>query len=88
MAIRSKPMILVVDDEEDIRSSLRMILEYEGLDMVEAASGEECLQRVAGHSPDAVLLDIKMPRMDGLEVLAAFVDHAVDLVRGRFTSHD
>jgi two-component system nitrogen regulation response regulator NtrX len=79
MTLRSKPLILVVDDEEDIRSSLRMILEYEGMEMVEAASGEECLQRVAGHSPDAVLLDIKMPRMDGLEVLAELRKRETDL---------
>jgi len=79
MALRSKPLILVVDDEEDIRSSLRMILEYEGMDMVEAASGEECLQRVAGHSPDAVVLDIKMPRMDWLGVLAELRKREIDL---------
>jgi two-component system nitrogen regulation response regulator NtrX len=70
MAVRSKPLILVADDEEDIRASLRRILEYEGLSLVEAASGPEALDRVAEETPDAVLLDIKMPRMDGLEVLA------------------
>jgi len=70
MTLRPKPVILVADDEEDIRSSLRMILEYEGMGMVEAANGTDCLETAAGHEPDAVLLDIKMPRMDGLEVLA------------------
>ncbi len=65
-----KPLILVADDEEDIRASLRRILEYEGMALTEAASGPEALEKVISEQPDAVLLDIKMPRMDGLEVLA------------------
>ncbi len=67
-----KPRVLVVDDEASIRDSLRMILEYEGYRVDEAANGSEALTRVAGAPPDAVLLDIKMPEMDGLEVLSAF----------------
>jgi two-component system, NtrC family, nitrogen regulation response regulator NtrX len=70
MASRRKPLVLVVDDESDIRSSLRMILEYEGYELADASSGEEALHRVETDRPDAVILDIKMPRMDGLEVLA------------------
>jgi two-component system nitrogen regulation response regulator NtrX len=66
-----KEKILVVDDEADIRQSLRMVLEYEGYEFVEAASGPEGLETLRRESPDAVLLDIKMPSMDGLEVLAA-----------------
>ena len=70
MAPRRKPLVLVVDDESDIRSSLRMILEYEGYEALEASSGEEALRRLESDRPDAVLLDIKMPRIDGLEILA------------------
>ncbi len=70
MAEQYKPRILVADDEADIRSSLKMILEYEGMEQFEAATGPEALDRAAANEPDAVLLDIKMPRMDGLEVLA------------------
>jgi two-component system nitrogen regulation response regulator NtrX len=70
MASRRKPLVLVVDDEGDIRSSLRMILEYEGYAISEAPSGEDALARLAADRPDAVLLDIKMPRIDGLEILA------------------
>jgi two-component system nitrogen regulation response regulator NtrX len=62
--------ILVIDDEEAIRKSLRMVLEYEGYDLVEAASGPEGLETLKREAPDAILLDIKMPGMDGLEVLA------------------
>jgi two-component system nitrogen regulation response regulator NtrX len=61
--------ILVIDDEEAIRKSLRMVLEYEGYDMIEAASGPEGIETLRRESPDAVLLDIKMPGMDGMEVL-------------------
>jgi two-component system nitrogen regulation response regulator NtrX len=70
MAPRRKPLVLVVDDESDIRSSLRMILEYEGYTVGEAGSGEDALDRIDRERPDVVVLDVKMPRMDGLEVLA------------------
>jgi two-component system nitrogen regulation response regulator NtrX len=62
-------VVLVVDDEKAIRDSLRMILEYEGYRVEEAGGGAEALARVASQAPDAVVLDIKMPEMDGLEVL-------------------
>ena len=70
MTLRPAPLILVVDDEADIRSSLRMILEYEGMESAEAASGEQALETLGEIRPDVVLLDIKMPRTDGLEILA------------------
>jgi len=61
--------ILVIDDEEAIRKSLRMVLEYEGYELIEAASGPEGLETLKREAPDAILLDIKMPGMDGMEVL-------------------
>ncbi|MBI3048313.1 MAG: sigma-54-dependent Fis family transcriptional regulator [Acidobacteria bacterium] len=64
-----KPRILVIDDEAAIRDSLRMILEYEGYGFVGAASGHEGLALAERERPDLVLLDIKMPGMDGMEVL-------------------
>ncbi len=70
MALRRKPLVLVVDDEADIRASLRRILEYEGMAIIEAASGHDALERASIDRPEAMLLDIKMPRTDGLEVLA------------------
>jgi two-component system nitrogen regulation response regulator NtrX len=63
--------VLVIDDEEAIRKSLRMVLEYEGYELLEAASGPEGLEALKRESPDAVVLDIKMPGMDGMEVLQA-----------------
>src|SRR5712691_2841103 len=64
-----KSRILVIDDEVAIRDSLRMMLEYEGYDFVGAATGQEGLALAEREAPDLVLLDVKMPGMDGLEVL-------------------
>src|SRR4051812_11733880 len=64
-----KPIVLVVDDERAIRDSLRMILEYEGYRVEEAGGGAEAVAKVASTAPDAVILDVKMPEIDGLEVL-------------------
>src|SRR5205809_5616951 len=65
----AKSRILVIDDEAAIRDSLRMTLEYEGYDFIGAATGQEGLALIEGEGPDLVLLDVKMPGMDGLEVL-------------------
>ena len=71
--------VLVVDDEASIRDSLRMILEYEGYRVDEAAGGPQALAKVADRLPDAVILDIKMPEMDGLELLRAFRERGYDM---------
>ena len=67
MAKVRKEKILVVDDEENIRKSLKMILEYEGYKFLEAADGEEALdivEEIVGL--DLILLDVKLPGRDGL----------------------
>ncbi len=64
-----KSRVLVIDDEAAIRDSMRMILEYEGYECLGAATGQDGLAQVERESPDLVFLDIKMPGMDGLEVL-------------------
>jgi two-component system nitrogen regulation response regulator NtrX len=61
--------VLVIDDEEDIRKALRMTLELEGYEVALAADGPSGLAEAEANPPDAVLCDIKMPGMDGLEVL-------------------
>jgi len=71
--------VLLVDDEKAIRDSLRMVLEYEGYRVLEAASGDEALAGVRRSSPDAVLLDIKMPEMDGLEVLGSLRERGYEM---------
>jgi two-component system nitrogen regulation response regulator NtrX len=61
--------ILVIDDEAAIRDAMRMILEYEGYECVLAASGPDGLAAIEREMPDLVFLDVRMPGMDGLEVL-------------------
>jgi two-component system nitrogen regulation response regulator NtrX len=71
--------VLVVDDEKAIRDSLRMVLEYEGYRVLEAASGDEALAAARRSSPHAILLDIKMPEMDGLEVLGSLRERGYEM---------
>ncbi len=61
--------VLIVDDELAIRETMEQILVYDGYAVQKAASGAEALSQVEKSSPDAILLDIKMPGMDGFEVL-------------------
>jgi two-component system, NtrC family, nitrogen regulation response regulator NtrX len=66
-----KAKILIIDDEEEIRNSLRMIFDYEGYECLLAANGPAGLKMIEKEDPDVVFLDIKMPQMDGIEVLKA-----------------
>ena len=63
--------ILVVDDDEDNRTLLQMVMAIEGYDAVVAESGKEALEMIAEQAPDLVLLDVMMPEMNGFEVTAA-----------------
>jgi DNA-binding response OmpR family regulator len=62
------PTILLVDDEDSVRKVLAFPLERDGFTVVQAADGEEALEQFAAHSIDLVVLDIMLPRLDGLEV--------------------
>jgi two-component system nitrogen regulation response regulator NtrX len=64
-----KARVLVIDDEPAIRDTLRMILEYEGHEVLVSGSGQEGLALAERDAPDLVFLDIKMPGLDGLDVL-------------------
>lgn len=61
--------ILIVDDEKSIRAALRDILEYEDYEVEEAKDGEEGLYMILNNQYDVALCDIKMPKLEGLEVL-------------------
>jgi len=61
--------ILIVDDEMPIRRILREILEFEQYDVEEASDGLECVAKVQREKYDVVIMDIKMPKMDGIEAL-------------------
>lgn len=71
--------ILIIDDEQSVRDSIRMILEYEGFEVSQAVDGEIGLKEVEEHHIDLVLLDVKMPGMDGLEVLQEIKKRSPDL---------
>src|SRR5690606_7954027 len=59
--------ILVVDDDQAVRDSLARSLKYSGDEVITAGDGIEALAKLAGHTPDAVIMDVMMPRLDGLE---------------------
>jgi len=61
--------ILIVDDESSIRKTLREILEFEKYEVNEAADGLDCLVKLKKHKYDVIIMDIKMPKMDGMEAL-------------------
>lgn len=61
--------VLIVDDEQSIRRTLREILEFEKYDVDEASDGLECLVKLKRAQYDVVVMDIKMPKMDGMDAL-------------------
>ncbi|MEU6130875.1 response regulator transcription factor [Saccharopolyspora sp. NPDC047091] len=60
--------ILVVDDDRAVRESLRRSLQFNGYQVELAADGQQALDQLADQRPDAMVLDVMMPRLDGLEV--------------------
>jgi CheY-like chemotaxis protein len=63
--------ILVVDDDPDLREFLRLMLTSMGFEVTSAANGQEALDDMEGHDPDLILLDMKMPVMNGWEFCRA-----------------
>lgn len=61
--------ILVVEDHEDTREILRALLTHHGYEMIEVTTGEEMLERFDSTRPDLIILDVKLPGMDGCEAL-------------------
>jgi DNA-binding response OmpR family regulator len=66
----SDPVVLVADDDEDILLLVTTRLRRDGFDVVAARNGEEALALAREHRPDIAVLDVGMPMLDGLEVLA------------------
>lgn len=66
--MKDKPRILLVDDDADITADISAILKRAGFDVAAAGDGEEALRRVADFAPDLMVLDVKMPILDGREV--------------------
>jgi DNA-binding NtrC family response regulator len=72
------PKILIIDDEASIRNTLREILEYEKYQVDEASDGEIGLEMLENNKFDVVLCDIKMPKLDGIEVLERSISSGID----------
>jgi DNA-binding response OmpR family regulator len=67
----AKPLVLVVDDDKAVRESLRRSLEFNGYAVSLASDGAEALAGISGIGPDVVVMDVMMPRLDGIETTKA-----------------
>jgi len=76
------PRVLIVDDEPDFVELLREFLTAKGYEVAAAYDGEEALRKVKEDRPHLVLLDVRMPKMNGLEVLRQLreIDHEVGVI--------
>ncbi len=81
------PSILVVDDERNLRATLKGVLEDEGYAVKAVSSGEEALKTAKRNKPDLILLDIWLPGMDGLEVLEKLSSNDNDAVVVMISGH-
>ena len=67
----AKPRVLVVDDDKAVRESLRRSLEFNGYEVALAHDGAEALAGIGSSDPDVVIMDVMMPRLDGIEATRA-----------------
>jgi two-component system NtrC family sensor kinase len=92
MQTQEKINLLLVDDEEDFRRTIAKRLRRRGMSPEEAGNGEECLTVIAEHPMDVVVLDVKMPGMNGIEILRRIKEKhpgtEVLLLTGYATTHD
>src|SRR5687768_10416561 len=70
--------ILIVEDHEDTRAMVRAVLLHHGYEVAEAESAEEMFERLPIVNPDLIVLDIRLPGMDGCEALGALRDEGFD----------
>lgn len=67
--MNEKPLVLIADDEDQIRDVVKMKLESEGFEVAEASNGQEAIDKIKDLKPIIVILDVVMPGMDGVETL-------------------
>ncbi len=83
----NKPRILLVDDEERFRTTLKKMLSAQGLEVTALARGQEALAEIQSRPYDVVLLDIRMPEMDGITALREIKKIAPDVEVIILTGH-
>lgn len=66
----SRPLVLVAEDDPSVRFTIELVLEGEGFEVVLAEDGQRALDMAFSKSPDAILLDLTMPKLDGEQVLS------------------
>ena len=71
--------ILIVDDDKNIRGTLKDILEFEKYDVDEAVDGLDCIVKIKQQSYDVIIMDVKMPKMDGMEAIEKLQTIAPDI---------
>jgi len=77
-----RPKVLIVDDEERFRKTLSKLLTAQGLEVYSAGSGDEALDLIRKHPVDIVLLDMRMPGMNGIDTLSAIkkIDPMIEVI--------
>ena len=68
MVVLTGKRVLIADDDPSIRRIVQIVLSHHGLTVITAEDGEDAFQKAITEKPDAILLDIRMPKMDGLEL--------------------
>jgi two-component system response regulator MprA len=76
--VRTKPIVLIVDDDDEIRYSLRNLLVVSDFDVLLAADGAEALKVLDRQRVDALIIDLMMPRLDGVGVIRALLSRPAD----------
>ena len=74
---KKQPKVLVVEDEQALNEAYEMILSQSGYDVETAFDGREALEKVHKVTPDIILLDLKMPSMDGIQFLEAYQPQSI-----------
>jgi two-component system, NtrC family, response regulator HydG len=87
MSSGGRPLVLVVDDDPGVRFTLSEVLAEADVEVLQAASGDEALQRLADHEVHLVVTDLRMPGMDGLELLSRIKAERPSLLVVMITAH-
>ena len=83
----AKTKLLIIDDEVEFASTLSQRLRLRGIDSTDVHSGKEGLAKVAEIAPDVVILDLKMPDMNGIDVLVGIKEHDPNIEVVMLTGH-